>query len=174
MSAIRKDVNVGLLLLIVAALLMFSGFTVYYQSTFKNVSQSFDIKLKELDTVSGELASKRNELNDTSIQLSLRKQKEEDLSKKFTDVRDERDSLESIKAKLELDLASTQGELSSKTNQLSQVQSDLDDKKEQILDLNAKIITLNKKVNNLDDEVDKLRDEKNCWKDKANGEDISC
>ena len=77
----KRDVNLGLLLLIVAALIMFSGFTVYYQTTFKNVSKSFEIKLKELDQLNTELESKRGQLNETSIQLQIKKQKEEDLSK---------------------------------------------------------------------------------------------
>ena len=69
MAIMKRDVNLGLLLLIVAALLMFSGFTVYYQTTFKNVSKSFETKIKELESVSKELESKRGQLNETSIQL---------------------------------------------------------------------------------------------------------
>ena len=77
MGIMKRDVNIGLLLLIVAAVIMFSGFTVYYQTTFKNVSKSFEIKLKELDTVTKELESKRGQLNETNVQLQLKKQKEE-------------------------------------------------------------------------------------------------
>ena len=69
MAVMKKDVNLGLLLLIVAALIMFSGFTVYYQTTFKNVSESFEIKLKELEKVEKDLESKRGQLNETSTQL---------------------------------------------------------------------------------------------------------
>ena len=67
MPIMKRDVNLVLLLLIVAALLMFSGFTVYYQTTFKNVSKSYEIKLKELESVSKELESKRTQLNETSV-----------------------------------------------------------------------------------------------------------
>ena len=93
MSIMKKDLNMGLLLLIVAALLMFSGFTVYYQTTFKNVSKSFEIKLKELEAVSNDLAAKRSQLNETNLQLQIKKQKEDDLSKKFVDTKSERDQL---------------------------------------------------------------------------------
>ena len=75
MSVMKRDVNLGLLLLIVAALLMFSGFTVYYQTTFKKVSENYDAKLNELQKVSNELESKRSQLNETSLQLQLKKQK---------------------------------------------------------------------------------------------------
>ena len=125
MAVMKKDVNLGLLLLIVAALLMFSGFTVYYQTTFKNVSKSFEIKIKELEGVSKELESKRGLLNETSIQLQLKQQKEEDLSAKFTDVRGERDQLTTDKKKLEGDLASTKANLASTSAQLANTQSQL-------------------------------------------------
>jgi len=59
MGVMKRDVNLGLLLLIVAALIMFSGFTVYYQTTFKNVSRSYETKLNELESISKELESKR-------------------------------------------------------------------------------------------------------------------
>ena len=90
----RRDVNLGLLLLIIAAILMFSGFTVYYQATFKNLSKTYQLELQNLEKVTTDLESKRNQLNDTSTQLQIRAQKEEDLSKKFTDVRSERDQLD--------------------------------------------------------------------------------
>ena len=87
MAAMRRDVNLGLLLMILAALLMFSGFTVYYQTTFKSLSTTYQNELKELGKVTKDLESKRSLLNDTSTQLQLKKQKEEDLSMKFSDVR---------------------------------------------------------------------------------------
>lgn len=153
MGVMKRDVNLGLLLLIVAALLMFSGFTVYYQTTFKNVSKSFEIKLKELGTITSELEAKRGALNETSIQLQLRKQKEEDLSTKFTDVRSERDQLDADKKKLELELASTKTNLASTTAKLEQTQSQLasyvklaQDLTNQVNNLKSDVTRLNKKI----------------------------
>ena len=125
MAAMRRDVNLGLLLMIVAALLMFSGFTVYYQTTFKKLSNTYQNELKELEKISKDLESKRGLLNDTSIQLQLRKQKEEDLSKKYVDTESQRSQLETDKKKLEVDLAGTKATLANTESKLTQTQNQL-------------------------------------------------
>ena len=125
MAVMRKDVNLGLLLLIVAALVMFSGFTVYYQTTFKNVSESFEIKLEELEKVERDLQAKKGLLNETSVQLQLKSQKEADLSKKFVETESEREQLESDKNKLTTDLASTKSELAGTKATLEQTKVQL-------------------------------------------------
>mgnify|MGYP001596750879 FL=1 len=153
----KRDVNLGLLLLIVAALLMFSGFTVYYQTTFKNVSKSFEIKIKELEVITNELEAKRGALNETSIQLQLKKQKEEDLSTKFTDVRSERDKLDADKKKLELELASTKTNLASTTAKLSETQSLLAIQIQRAQDLTSQVNNLKSDVTRLNKKIDCLK-----------------
>ena len=163
----KKDVNLGLLLLIVAALLMFSGFTVYYQTTFKNVSKSYDIKLKELEAISTELSSKRGELNQTNVQLALKKQQEDSLSKKFVDTKSERDQLESDKNKLAADLTSTKSELAGTKTKLEQVQVQLSNT---LTDLAKKTADLNNAlsdVRKLKNEVDDLKKRNACLKSTA-------
>ena len=160
MAIMKRDVNVGLLLLIVAALLMFSGFTVYYQTTFKNVSRGYETKLKELEGVSKELESKRGQLNDTSIQLQLRKQKEEDLSLKFTDVRGERDQLETDKKKLELELASTKSQLAATTAELTSTKSRLAAQVQLAQELNRQVLNLKSDVDKLEKEISCLETQK--------------
>src|SRR3989338_11455762 len=157
MAVMKKDVNLGLLLLIVAALLMFSGFTVYYKTTFKNVSKSFEIKLKELEGISKELESKRGQLNETSVQLQLNKQKEEDLSKKFTDVRSDKEQLETDKKKLQDELASTKSNLASTTAKLTETQSQLATQIQLAQDLNQQVLNLKSDVRRLDDKIDDLK-----------------
>ena len=146
MAVMRRDVNLGLLLLIVAAILMFSGFTVYYQTTFKNISRSYETKLKELESVSKDLESKRGLLNETNVQLQLKNQKEESLSKQFVDTKSERDRLETDKNKLQVDLASTKTELAGTQAKLSQTQSQLGAQIELVQQLNAQVISLKNDV----------------------------
>src|SRR3990167_8848954 len=153
MGVMKRDVNLGLLLLIVAALIMFSGFTVYYQTTFKNVSRSYETKLNELE-------SKRGALNETSTQLQLRKQQEESISKKFVDTKSERDQLESDKKKLELELASTKSSLASTSARLSETQSQLASYAKLAADLTTQ-------VNNLKSDVTKLNKKIDCLKSTA-------
>ena len=142
MAIMRRDVNLGLLLLIVAAILMFSGFTVYYQTTFKNVSKSYEIKLDELNTISKELEAKKGQLNQTNVQLTLQGQKEQDLSKKYVDTKSERDQLETDKTKLTADLTSTKSELAATLSKLTDTQSQLAQKVQQIMDLDRQVLSL--------------------------------
>lgn len=142
MAVMKRDINLGLLLLIVAAIVMFSGFTVYYQTTFKNISNSYEIKLKELERVSKDLESKRGQLNETNIQLQLKKQKEEDLSKKYVDTESQRSQLETDKKKVELDLAGTKASLAATEGKLSQTQTQLAAQIELAQQLNAQVISL--------------------------------
>jgi len=167
LAIMKKDVNLGLLLLIVAVLLMFSGFTVYYQTTFKNVSKSFEVKIKELEGVSKELESKRGQLNETSLQLQLKKQKEEDLSKKFTDVRSERDQLEADKKKLEVELASTKGILAATTAKLTETQNQLSAQLQLAQELNRQVLNLKSDVTRLSNKVD-------CLKANTDDKEASC
>lgn len=170
MAVMKRDVNIGLLLLIVAALLMFSGFTVYYQTTFKNVSRSYETKLKELESVSHELESKRGQLNDTSIQLQLKKQKEEDLSKKFTDVRSEKEQLESDKAKLQTELSSTKSLLAATSAELTSTKSQLAAQVQLAQELNRQVLNLKSDVNKLEKEISCLETQKA----KPDAEEGSC
>ena len=65
MTFMKRDVNVTLLALIVASVLIFSAFTVYYQTTFKGVSLEYKDKLEQLTAVTGELAVQKEKLNET-------------------------------------------------------------------------------------------------------------
>lgn len=173
MAAMKRDVNIGLLILIVAALLMFSGFTVYYQTTFKNVSKSYETKLKELEFISQELESKRGQLNETSVQLQLNKQKEADISKKFTDVRSEKEQLEIDKKKLQDELASTKSSLASTAAKLTETQSQLGAQVQLAQDLNQQVLSLKSDVKRLDDKVDDLKRRIACLH-STNGQSETC
>ena len=153
MAFMKRDVNLGLLFLIVAALLMFSGFTVYYQTTFKNISGNYDQKLKELEMVTKELDSKRGQLNDTSVQLQLRKQQEVSLSEKFTDVRTEKEQLETDKAKLQTELISTSGQLASAKTELESAKTNLAAKEQQIASLSKQIVNLKDDIEDLENDL---------------------
>ena len=167
MGIMKRDVNVGLLLLIVAVILVFSGFTVYYQTTFKNVSKSFEIKLKELDAVEKELSSKKSLLNDTSVQLQLKKQKEEDLSQKYVETEGQRSQLETDKKKLEIELASTKATLAGTEATLAQTQSQLAAQVKLAQDLQRQVNNLKSDVANLNAKID-------CLKSKADADEGSC
>lgn len=123
MAFMKRDVNIGLLVLIIAAVIIFSSFSVYYQYTFKNVSLDYQNKLEQLGQVTTELSKQKQELNQT---YSLRVKAEQDkntLDVKYTEVRDENQQLSSDNTNLRLEVASTKSELSEKTAQLGATQN---------------------------------------------------
>ncbi|MDP6265645.1 MAG: hypothetical protein QF584_02645, partial [Candidatus Woesearchaeota archaeon] len=75
MSFMKRDVNLGLLILIIVSIVLFSGFSVYYETSFKDVSLEYQEKLEQLSQVTKELVTKRQELNET---YSLRVKAEQD------------------------------------------------------------------------------------------------
>lgn len=181
MSVMRRDVNLGLLLLIVAALIMFSGFTVYYQTTFKNLSATYNNQLQELGKVTKDLEEKRGALNETSVQLQLRQQKEEDLSKKFTDVRSERDQFESDKKKLDADLGSTKSSLSATLKELENTKTELDSTKSRLAaeiqlaqDLNSQVLSLKADVDRINDLYRSYKSKYECVANKVDADGKAC
>src|SRR3989344_5691679 len=107
MAFMKRDVNIGLLVLIIAAAIIFSSFSVYYQSTFKNVSLEYKNKLEQLGQTTTELSKQKQELNQT---YSLRVKAEQDkntLDAKYTEVRDENEQLSGDNTNLRLEVAST-------------------------------------------------------------------
>src|SRR3989344_1344666 len=125
MSFMKKDVNVVLLALIVASILVFSGFTVYYQTTFKDVSLEYKNKLEQLQKVTSDLSAQKQQLNET---YSLRVKAEQDkkaLDQSYKDLSDERNQLENDKSSLESELLDTKSDLAEKSAQLQLTQNQL-------------------------------------------------
>ena len=87
MTYMKRNVNFGLLILIIALIVSFTGFTVYYQTTFKDLSQEYKVKMSDLQKVSSTLLQKKAELAETAQDIGK-------LSEKYTDVREEKESLE--------------------------------------------------------------------------------
>ena len=174
MAIMKRDVNLGLLLLIVAALIMFSGFTVYYQTTFKNISKSYETKLKEIEGVSKELESKRGLLNETSIQLQLKNQKEDALSKQFVDTKSEKDQLETDKKKLEVELSSAKADLASTLQKLTTTQNQLASQIELVQQLSAQVLSLKNDVDRYKADYQNYKTKYECAKSKPDAEEGSC
>ena len=174
MAVMKRDVNLGLLLLIIAAILMFSGFTVYYQTSFKNLSKTYQNQLNDLGKVTKDLEAKRGALNETSVQLQLKQQKEESLSKKYVETESQRSQLETDKKKLEVDLAGTKASLASTSAQLANTQSQLDQRLVELSQKITQIDNLNAKIANLNNQIDSLNTKVSCLKSKADADEGSC
>ncbi len=125
MAFMKRDINITLLLLIVASILVFSGFTVYYQTTFKDVSLEYKSKLEQLQKVTSDLSTQKQQLSET---YALRVKAEQDkraLDQSYKDLSDERNQLASDKESLEVELLNTKSDLAEKSTQLQSTQNQL-------------------------------------------------
>jgi chromosome segregation ATPase len=156
MAFMKKDVNLGLLILIVVSLLLFGGFSVYYQTTFKDVSLECKEQVEQLSDVTKQLSSKRQELNET---YSLRVKAEQDkqtLDVRYNEVRGENDNLKSDNTNLRSEVSSTKSQLAEKTVELGTTKSLLAQTQASLSAANSEITSLKSQKSNLKDEIDCL------------------
>ena len=156
MAFMKKDVNLGLMVLIVASIILFSGFSVYYQTTFKDVSIEYQTKLDHLSQVTNELSSKRQELNET---YSLRIKAEEDrkvLDSRYKDASIENDNLRSDNTNLRSEVSSTKSQLAEKSAKLAATENLLAQTQSSLSSANSKISSLNSKLDDVCDDYTPL------------------
>lgn len=149
MAFMRRDVNLGLLLLIIVSIASFTGFSVYYQSTFQNVSMEYQNKLEQLSKVTKDLGLEKQKLNET---YSLRVKAEEDrntLDARYREVNDENGNLKKDKASLQLEVASTK-------SQLGQKSAELEATKTLLTQIQAQLAAAQNEISSLKVTVDKL------------------
>lgn len=152
----KRDINFGLLLIIIATLISFSAFTVHYQKTFKNLSSNYYGKLNELDNVATQLNLEKGRLNQTSYQLQVKEKRESELSGIYSDLRTEKETLEGdLKATQEAlmaerdKLVKSQEELTATLSELTLTKSDLQEAYEENNRLESRIDSLNDEIDGL-------------------------
>lgn len=155
MAFMKKDVNFFLFILVVATLIIFAGFTTFYQTTIKNISTEYSTRISELDDVTTKLTTEKEKLDQTTQQLKVKAEREKDLSGRYETIRGLKEQLEKDKATLESELSKTKSELGQKKAELDSAQNELAEK-----------LIL---VNSLYSEVDSLKDQRT-----ALNAEISC
>lgn len=133
MAFMRRDVNILLLLLVIVCALLFTGYSVYFQSSFNTVKVENQQKLDQLKEVTEELTSQKAKLNET---YSLRIQAEQDrrtLDERFQDAADENDKLKQDNANLLADLSKTKTDYQNVLSELSKAENDLEQTKIDLL-----------------------------------------
>ena len=156
MAYMKKNVNFGFFLLLVASLICLAGVSIYYQTTFKNLYLDYKDKIDELSNLSSTLISERNRLNQTSYQLMVKQEREEELSSQYSSLKDEKDLLQSEKSKLSSQLSSRSAELAQKKAELAAAQAELISTKKDLSDASSTISGLRTQISELNEEVDSL------------------
>lgn len=156
MSYLKRNVNFGLLLLIIATLILFTGFSIYYQKTFTNLSVSYESKVGEIDKLADYLGQQKSKLNQTTYQLQVKSEREKDLSSKYTDLRSIKEQLEVDKATLESQLADTINELNTKKSELKATEEALEAEKVNVAEKDEIISEKNSEINSINDQKSEL------------------
>ena len=157
----KKDVNIGLLILIIAAVLLFTGFSVYYQTTFKSISLEYKTKLEQLQKISSDLVSQKKELNETQASRIKAEQDKKALDQGYKTVSDENDQIKATNSNLQSELSSTKNDLGEKTAKLEATQNILAQTQASLATANSKVSILTKKVSCLKDEAAKADADEN-------------
>ncbi len=70
MSYMKKNLNFGLLALVLGMIMVFIGFTLYYQQTFNNLAANYTTKLSQLEKVTQDLSKHKTVLTETKYELN--------------------------------------------------------------------------------------------------------
>jgi len=142
MAFMIRDVNIGLLLLIIVSIILFSGFSVYYHTTFSEISLEYKTKLDQLTKVSSELVMQKQQLNETH---SLKVKAEEDrkvLDSRYKDVNDENEGLKADNTNLKSEISATKSSLAEKSSELTATKNLLDSTKTSLSAANSQVSRL--------------------------------
>lgn len=161
MAYLKKNVNFGLFLLIVATLICFTAFSIYYQHNYTKLTDEYETKVSKIDDLVDTLDLEKTKLNQTSYQLRVKAEREQDLSTKYTLLRDEKEQLERDLASLESQLSQKIADLNQKTAELASTTASLELTQSELNDANQRISTLNNRISSLNDEIDSLEDQLN-------------
>jgi len=147
MGYLKRNINILLIIIAVIAVGYTLTVTTYYQSTFQNVTLKYYEQVEEYEQLISNFQEREQKLNETRFDLTRRTQDVSKLNVLYTDVVDERDTLETDLSSTRSTLVSTESELSTKKIQLSNLQADL-------AVIEDKVDTLASRVDNAKDDLD--------------------
>ncbi len=139
MAYIKKNVNTFLLLLVVVIVGAIAGLSTYYQTTYKSLSGDYEDKLNEISGLVVDLNTKNEKLEKTEGELQVKKQREEELSTHYGEVKEEKDKLQGDLSTTRATLEDTTGKLKRKTTELNKALYDLNVATEEIADLKGQV-----------------------------------
>ena len=90
----QKDVNYALLMVILGLLIAIVGMSIYYQNTYKGLSGTYDVTLKQLEERINELNAKEQMLTQTQQELNTTQKDKAVLSDKYTNLKSEKDKVD--------------------------------------------------------------------------------
>ncbi|MBR9699434.1 hypothetical protein GOV09_03195 [Candidatus Woesearchaeota archaeon] len=156
MSFMKKNLNLGLLFIIMLLAVSLTAIGVYYNLNYNSLSAEYTTQLTNLQDVTDELFLQKSRLNQTAADLRVKEQDETELSSKFSDIRGENIKLTGENANLKTELTSRTNELVTKTNQLLVAQSELITVKSELENQESLITAYRSTVNRLKNDIEEI------------------
>ncbi|MCK5282987.1 MAG: hypothetical protein KAK00_06265 [Nanoarchaeota archaeon] len=139
MGFIQKNVNFGLLFLIIVLAVSIASIGVYYNQNYAYLSDEYHNKINALQRVQNDLLFHKTRLNQTATDLKIKEQDESELNRRYTKIRDAKEKLDIDYDNLKLDLNKKNVDLLAKTNDLISARSEIASQKISIVELNDDI-----------------------------------
>ncbi|HLD02352.1 MAG TPA: hypothetical protein VJC07_01475 [Candidatus Nanoarchaeia archaeon] len=98
---ITKDLRFRWVYLILIAILIIAGLTVFSQWKFKDINNAFNEKVSELEKTYTNLKDKESRLNATSEELLLKTEREETLASEYEQMRKQKEALQAERDELQ-------------------------------------------------------------------------
>ena len=86
MAIMKRDINFGLFIIIIAILIGFAGFTTYYNSALKNTTSSYEERIGKLTEVTGIISKAQEGLSAQSRLPKIKLEESETISDKETEI----------------------------------------------------------------------------------------
>ncbi|MBI5390181.1 hypothetical protein HZB02_01720 [Candidatus Woesearchaeota archaeon] len=154
MGYLQQNMNLVLLILIAVIIIALAGVTVYYQSTYQNISTEFTNRISELKTTQDQLTKQKSALNQTNEQLQLKEKSQQELQALYTTMEGERNQLQADKDALLKKLETTASErdtalvsLKDTSNMLLATQSNLTQARVDVTRYSNQVRSLEGKLN---------------------------
>ena len=162
MAYIQKNVNFLLILLFLAVVTAFIGFTTYYQTTYRNLSSEYNERVTELESAQNNISLQDANIRETATELQLRVADKTKFENLYTELVAEKNKLDKDLAQTRGSLASSQSELATTKSELGTAKTDLSKTKDDLENALSRESSLRSELNAL------------CVKAKAADPEISC
>lgn len=164
MAFLKNNVNTILLFLIVLIIASFTSFTIYYNNKYENLTKEYDQTYSQLAAVTKEKMLREQQLNDTLSQYESKINREEDLTGKYSSIRDVNANLSNeLNQKItellavRTDLATKKAQLDFANNQITEKSSKISELNKEIADQTARIAEIRHDLNDCEDELAALQ-----------------
>lgn len=160
MAYMKKNVNFGFFFLLIATLISLAGLSMYYQTTFKDLYMDYKVKLDDLKNISSTLSTEKAKLEQTSQELTIKEEREKELSIQYTGLKTEKEKLQDQKAKLQTQLTAKTTELRQKTAELFTAQNNLATAQAELSTTKTSLDSAMTTISGLRSDIDSLENER--------------